>query len=81
MRTNQMIEYLKSQKEQFEKLNEIRSSGCISDFNDLLEAETDIVAKPFTAFDYYDSAGNWVGNSLDYDAREILKNAYIEVGD
>lgn len=50
-------------KEQFEKLCFLKSFRSIGGFNDLLEAETDIVAKPYIAFNYYDSDGNWVGNN------------------
>ncbi len=66
-------------KEQLEELEEARSYACKSDFNDLLEEYTEIKAVPYTAFQYYDSADNFVGDSDNYDVREILKNAYITV--
>jgi hypothetical protein len=66
-------------KEQLEELEEARSCFCKSDFNDLLEDYTGIKAVPYTAFQYYDSADNFVGDSDNYDVREILENAYITV--
>ena len=65
-------------KEQLEELEETLSIDR-RDFNELLEEYTGIVAKPYTAFVYYDSADNWVGDSDNYDVREILENAYITV--
>ena len=69
---------LKITKEQLEELEETLSVDR-RDFNSLLEEYTGIVAKPYTAFVYYDSADNWVGDSDNYDVREILENAYITV--
>lgn len=66
-------------KEQLEELEQARSYGCKGDFNDLLEEYTGIEARPYTAFQYYDSADNFVGDSDNYDVREILENAYITV--
>ena len=65
-------------RDQLEELEEILSIDR-RDFNDLLEEYTGIVAKPYTAFVYYDGAGNWVGDSDTYDVRDILENAYITV--
>ena len=64
--------------EQLEELKETLFVDRI-DFNALLEEYTGIVAKPYTAFVYYDSCGNWVGDSDNYDVRDILENAYITV--
>lgn len=65
-------------QEQFEELEEARERGT-EEFHGLLEDYTDIVAKPYTSFDYYDSCGNYLGNSEDYTTRELLDSAYIEV--
>lgn len=65
-------------KEQLKELEETLSVDR-RDFNDLLEEYTGIVAKPYIGFVYYDSADNWVGDSDNYDVREILENAYITV--
>ena len=65
-------------QEQLEELKETLSVSRI-DFNELLEEYTGIVAKPYTAFVYYDSADNWVGDSDNYSVLDILENAYISV--
>jgi hypothetical protein len=65
-------------EEQLEELEETISVDRI-DFNYLLEEYTGIVAKPYTAFVYYDSTDNWVGDSDNYTVRDILENAYITV--
>lgn len=65
-------------REQLEELEETLSIDR-RDFNELLEEYTGIVAKPYTAFVYYDSCDNWVGDSDNYDVMDILENAYISV--
>ena len=68
-----MFEITRGQLEELEETLSIDRR----DFNDLLEEYAGIVAKPYTAFVYYDSADNWVGDSDNYDVRDILENAYI----
>ena len=65
-------------RDQLKDLQETLSTDR-RDFNELLEEYTGIVAKPYTAFVYYDSADNWVGDSDNYDVQDILENAYITV--
>ena len=65
-------------QEQFEELEVARVIGN-EEFHGLLEDYTGIVAKPYTAFDYYDSCGNYLGDSQDYTTRELLDSAYIKV--
>lgn len=48
-------------------------------FNRKLEEITGIQAKKYTGYQYYDAAGNYVGDSCDCDVRDILSNAYIEI--
>ena len=64
--------------EQLEELREAESTNRL-EFNELLEEYTGIKAKPYTAFYYEDSAGNWVGDSDNYEVDELLQSAYIEV--
>ena len=71
---------MKITKEQYEELEIARERGN-EEFHGLLEDYTGIVAKPFTAFDYYDSCGNYLGESLDYTTRDLLRSAYIQIGD
>lgn len=64
--------------EQLEELRDAESTNRL-EFNELLEEYTGIVAKPYTAFLYYDNADNWVGDSDNFDVNDILRNAYIDV--
>ena len=65
-------------QKQFEELEVARERGT-EEFHGVLEEYTGIVAKPYTAFDYYDSCGNYLGDSVDYTTRELLNSAYIKV--
>ena len=66
------------------QLEEIEEAGCWGDRTDayeLLEEYTGIAAKPYTAWNFYDEYGNYVGNSDDYSIRDLIENAYIDVVD
>jgi hypothetical protein len=69
---------MKITKKQYEEIEEAREYGR-EEFHGMLEEYTGIVAKPYTAFDYYDSCGNYLGDSVDYTTRDLLKSAYIEI--
>ena len=45
----------------------------------LLKEYTGIEAKPYTAYDFYDMAGDYIGDSRDYSFKDLLRNAYIDV--
>ena len=45
----------------------------------LLKKYTGIEARPYTAYMFYDEADNFVGDSDNYDLRDLLDNAYIKV--
>jgi hypothetical protein len=49
------------------------------EFNNLLEEYTGIIAKPYTGYQYFDEAGNYIGDSDNYSVHELLKNAYIKI--
>lgn len=49
------------------------------EFNNLLEEYTGIIAKPYTSYQYFDEAGNYIGDSDNYSVQELLKNAYIKI--
>jgi hypothetical protein len=49
------------------------------EFNKLLEEFTGIIAKPYTGYQYFDEAGNYVGDTEYNSVEEILKNAYIKI--
>ncbi len=65
-------------EDQLDELEEMLSVGDRKSFNALLEEYTGIEARPYTAYQYYD-ADNFVGDSDNYDVREILENAYIKI--
>ena len=48
-------------------------------FMEKLEKYTGITRKPYTALNYYDCHGNYVGCSEEFDLDNILENAYVEV--
>lgn len=48
-------------------------------FHDLLEKYAGIEARPYTAYQYYDAAGNYVGDSNESGLDELLQAAYVEV--
>lgn len=66
-------------QEQFEDIEDARQYGTRAEFHYQLEQYTGIVAKPYTAYQYFDANGNFVGDSDNYDLNELLENAYIEV--
>ena len=45
----------------------------------LLKKYTGIEARPYTAYLFYDEADNFVGDSENYNIRDLLNNAYIKV--
>lgn len=49
------------------------------EFNKLLEEYTGIIAKPYTGYQYFDGAGNYIGDSDNYSVHELLENAYIKI--
>ena len=63
-------------KQQFEELENACIDGRREEFHRLLEKYTDIVARPYL---YVDCAENYVGDSENFDLRDLLINAYIEV--
>lgn len=65
---------------QYEELKD-EESFDMGTYHKLLEEYTGIVAHPYTAFSYYDSAGNYLGDSCYNDLNDLLKMAYVEVSD
>ena len=64
-------------REQFEELSD--ASYDVREYHKLLEQYTGIEANAYTAFSYFDSAGNYVGNSCDSSLWDLLRAAYVEV--
>ena len=68
-------------KDEYEALCDTESYGDRENFHKLLEELTGIEAQPYTGYLYYDSAGNYLGDSDDISVRDLLNNAYIEIED
>lgn len=63
---------------EFLELCDIRSFDPSEAFHKKL-AEYGIEARPYTAYQYFDSAGNYIGDSEYLDERTLLQNAYITI--
>lgn len=66
-------------KAQLEEIEEARLWGDKTDAYALLKEYTGIKAKPYTAWNFYDEYGNYVGDSDNYSIRDLIENAYIDV--
>lgn len=67
-----------------EQYNDIKSTVLLGGrlgFNARLQKHTGIVARPYTAYSYYDAAENYLGDSNDTDLDGLLQAAYMEVKD
>ena len=68
-------------KAQLEEIGYAILWGDITDGYALLKEYTGIEAKPYTAWNFYDEDGNYVGDSDNYSIRDLIENAYIDVVD
>ncbi len=66
-------------REQYEDIEDARQFGTREEFHHLLEKYTGIEARPYTAYQYFDGADNYVGDSNEDTVKEILDRAYIRV--
>ena len=67
-------------RKQLEQIEDAAIFGT-KEYNKKLEEITGITAMPYTGYSYYDSAGNYVGDSCDSSLSDLLSAAYIEVID
>lgn len=72
---------MKITKEQFEDIEDARQYGTRNEYHQQLEEYTGIYAKPYTAYQYFDRSGNYIGDSSDCTTRDLLNSAYIEIGE
>lgn len=65
------------------QLSEIEDAAIFGtkEFHKKLEEITGITASPYTGYSYYDAAGNYIGDSSNFDICDLLNGAYIEVTD
>ena len=68
-------------KAQLKEIEEASFWGDRTDAYALLKEYTGIEAKPYTAWNFYDEHGNYVGDSDNYSIRDLIENAYIDVVD
>lgn len=63
------------------QLEELQEAYDMDDqqFAEKLEEYTGIIRKPYTAHNYFDSNGNYVGCSEEFDLDTVLENAFVGV--
>lgn len=66
-------------REQLNELENARFFYGVESFNFALEKMTGIKAKPYIGYSYYDTSGNYVGDSNETDTEKMLVSAYIKV--
>ena len=69
----------KINRKQYEELCESEVWDITEEFHKKLEQIAGITTKVYTYYSYFDEAGNYIGNSIDYTVTELLNNAYIDV--
>lgn len=72
---------MKITEKQYEELVESRFWDSKEDFHELLENMTGIEARRYTGYSYYDSTGNYLGDSNDVSVRDLVNGAFIEIGE
>ena len=70
---------MKISKKQYEELCESKCWDGKEDFHEILEQYTGIEARAYTGYQYYDNAGNYLGDSNNSSVRDLLSSAYIEI--
>ena len=66
-------------KEQLDEIEEAYFCNDRETAYSLLKEYAGIEAKPYTAWGFYDTAGNYLGDSVNYSFKDLLENAYITV--
>ena len=77
-RRSRMAEYIT--KQQLQELEDSTAYG-MNEFHRLLEEYTGIEARPYTAYQYFDNCGNYIGDSSDSELYDLLEAAYVEEQD
>lgn len=71
-----MVEFIT--KQQMEELENVAAYGA-DEFHSLLKEYTGIEARPYRAYQYFDSCGNYIGDSNDSGLFDLLEAAYIKM--
>ena len=69
----------KISREQYKELCHSKMWDSQEDFNKKLEETTGIVAKRYVAYQYFDSADNYIGCSENHTVKDLIINAFIEI--
>ena len=68
-------------KERIRQIDDVIFWGDKRDAYALLKEYAGIEARPYTAWNFYDEYGNYVGDSDNYSLRDLIENAYIDIVD
>ena len=71
----------KISKDQYHDLCQSSMWDSTDSFHELLEEMIGITAKRYVAYQYFDSDGNYIGDSNNSTIRDLLNNALIKVED
>lgn len=71
----------KISKDQYHDLCQSSMWDSMDSFNKLLEQMTGITAKRYVGYQYFDSSGNYIGDSDNFTIRDLLSNAFIKIED
>lgn len=67
-------------KQQYDELQEAYEIDK-EEFAEKLWEYTGITRKPYTAYNFYDCVGDYIGNSEDFDLDRLLESAYVGVSE
>lgn len=65
--------------DQYQKLRDVLDQNNPNEIAETFEELTGLVVKPYTAYEFYDAAGNYLGDTGGYGIREILDEADIVI--
>lgn len=66
-------------EEQVCEIEEVLFSGCREEAYRLLKEYAGIEARPYTAWDFYDDSGNFIGEDQSCSIRDLILNAYKDI--
>ena len=69
----------KISKDKYHDLCQSKSWDSRESFHRVLEEMKGITARQYIGYSYYDSNGNYIGDSNDVSVRDLLNSAYIEI--
>lgn len=79
IKSDTLIQSKQITHQQFETLRDVLALCNRTEFNLFLEKYTGITAHPCTEYQYFDEAGNFIGDSDNSDLHDLLNNAGIKI--